>query len=265
MSAPDRSRPENALAVAERPRSLVRLMARTDKADALAGVIRAAFGLELPPPGRWAAGAEASATWVQPGGWLLESEPSAPGAFRARVAAVTDGLGAAVDQSSGASVIRLAGEPARSVLATFCRLDLHPRAFGPGFGGDDADCACRLRHPSRRRDAELRPHCRLHLRALADRGASRSLRPLWRAVRAGAQALSLRHAGLQDRCDGVASSQSALGLPNPRHSFRLRAAGRPGRCGAADLHDLDLRISRCRRRQRGDRRRGARLPLWPRT
>jgi heterotetrameric sarcosine oxidase gamma subunit len=107
-------------------------MARKDKAIALAAAINAAFGLDLPPPGRWAAGPEADAIWVQPGGWLLESEPAAPGALRARVAAATEGLGVAVDQSSGRSVIRFAGPPVRSVVATCCRLDLHPRAFGPG-------------------------------------------------------------------------------------------------------------------------------------
>jgi heterotetrameric sarcosine oxidase gamma subunit len=132
VSAPDRSRSETTLVIAERPRSLVHLMARKDKAIALAAAINAAFGLDLPPPGRSAAGPEADAIWVQPGGWLLESEPAAPGALRARVAAATEGLGAAVDQSSGRSVIRFAGPPARSVLATCCRLDFHPRAFGPG-------------------------------------------------------------------------------------------------------------------------------------
>ena len=125
MSAPERS----ALAIAERPRDLVHLMARKDKANALAAAIKAAFGLDLPPPRRWAAGPEADAIWIQPGGWLLESEPAAPGALRARVAAATEGLGAAVDQSSGRTVIRFAGAPARSVLATSCRLDLHPCAF----------------------------------------------------------------------------------------------------------------------------------------
>lgn len=147
MSAPDRSRSENALAIVEGPRSLVQLTARKDKANALAAAIKAAFGLDLPPPGRWAAGAQADATWVQPGGWLLEGEPSAPGALRARVAAVTEGLGAAVDQSSGRSVIRFAGAPARSVLATCCRLDLHPRAFGPGSAAMTrvAHVACGIR------------------------------------------------------------------------------------------------------------------------
>jgi heterotetrameric sarcosine oxidase gamma subunit len=121
-----------ALAISERPRSLVQLLARKHKENALAAAIKAAFGLDLPPPGKWAPCTEVHAIWIQPGGWLLESEASAPSALRTRVAAATEGLGAAVDQSSGLSVIRFAGAPARSVLATSCRLDLHPRAFGPG-------------------------------------------------------------------------------------------------------------------------------------
>jgi sarcosine oxidase subunit gamma len=122
-------------------------MARKDKANALADATKAAFGLDLPPPGRWAAGAQADAMWVRPGGWLLESEPSPPGALCARVAAATEGLGAAVDQSSGRSLIRFAGAPTRSVMATCCRLDLHPRAFGPGSAAMTriAHVACGIR------------------------------------------------------------------------------------------------------------------------
>jgi heterotetrameric sarcosine oxidase gamma subunit len=143
VSAPERS----ALAIAERPRDLVHLMARKDKANALAAAIKAPFGLDLPLPRRWAAGPEADAIWIQPGGWLLESEPAAPGALRARVAAATEGLGAAVDQSSGRTVIRFAGAPARSVLATCCRLDLHPCAFGEGSAAMTrvAHVACGIR------------------------------------------------------------------------------------------------------------------------
>ena len=143
MSAAERP----ALAVAERPRSLVQLLARKDKANALAVAIKAAFGLDLPMPGRWATGAKADAMWVQPSAWLLEAEPAQPGVFQAQVAAATAGLGAAVDQSSGRSVIRLVGAPARSVLATCCRLDLHPRAFGPGSAAMTriAHVACGIR------------------------------------------------------------------------------------------------------------------------
>jgi heterotetrameric sarcosine oxidase gamma subunit len=147
VSAPDRSRSENPLAIAERPRTLVQLMARKDKANLLVDAINDAFALVLPPPGRWATGVQVDAIWVQPGGWLLESGPCAPGALRTRVAAATVGLGAAVDQSSGRSVIRFAGAPARSALATCCRLDLHPRAFGPGSAAMTriAHIACGIR------------------------------------------------------------------------------------------------------------------------
>lgn len=148
MSAPERSGSESArLVVAERAPSLARLMARKDKANALAAAVKAAFGLDLPPPGRWTAGAEADAIWTQPGAWLLIGEPAAPGALRARIAAATEGLGAAVDQSSGLRVIRVSGEPARAALATSCRLDLHPRAFGPGSAAMTriAHVACAIR------------------------------------------------------------------------------------------------------------------------
>ena len=143
MSAPDRS----TLVLAERPRSLVQLLARRDRADALAAAVKTAFGLDLPLAGKWAAGVEADAIWIQPGGWLLEAEPGPPGVFRARVAAATADLGVATDQSSGRSVIRLEGAAARSVLATVCRLDLHPRVFGPGSSAATrvAHVACVIR------------------------------------------------------------------------------------------------------------------------
>ena len=193
MSAADRP----ALAVAERPRSLVQLMARKEKANALAVAIKAAFGLDLPPPGRWAAGAQADATWVQPGGWLLESEPSAPGAFT-RPSRRRDGG----PRRSGRSEQRPQRDPFRWRAGPVSARDLLPSRppsarLQAGLGGDDADRACRLRNPSRRRDAHLRPHHRLDLCTLADRGASRSLRWSWRPVRTGAEALSLRYAGLR--------------------------------------------------------------------
>lgn len=144
MSAPDRS----TLTLTELPRSLVQLTARKGRADALAAAIKAAFGLDLPPPGKWTAGPGVSALWIQPGGWLLEAEPALPNAFCSRVAAAATNLGAAVDQSSGRTLIRLEGAAARAVLATVCRLDLHPRAFGSGSSAatriGHVACAIRL-------------------------------------------------------------------------------------------------------------------------
>ena len=178
MSAPDRP----ILLLAERPRSLVQLMAQKGKAGVIAAAIKSAFGLDLPPPGKWAAGGEANSIWIQPGNWLLEADPSPPGVFQARVAAAAANLGVAVDQSSGRNVIHLEGPPARS----HPRDDLSARPpsahLRARLGGGDASGACGLRDPSRGRKAELRPLRRLDLCAMADRGASRSFACVQRPV-----------------------------------------------------------------------------------
>lgn len=135
MSAPDPRESIPAAAppvIAPRRRGLVQVMARRGRTEALAAAIGGTFGLDLPAPGRWAGGDAASATWLQPGGWLLETEPGTPGEWQARVAAAVGDLASAVDQTYGRSVIRVTGAASRAVLATCCRLDLHPRVFGPG-------------------------------------------------------------------------------------------------------------------------------------
>lgn len=135
MSAPDRPDPTPAGAppvIAPRRRDLVQVMARRGRTEALAAAIGRAFGLDLPGPGQWAGDDAASATWLQPGGWLLEAARGSPGAWQARVALAVGDLASAVDQSHGRSVIRVTGAASRAVLATCCRLDLHPRVFGPG-------------------------------------------------------------------------------------------------------------------------------------
>jgi heterotetrameric sarcosine oxidase gamma subunit len=128
VSAPDLSTPGTPPVVAEQPRSFVQIMARKGRAEALEGAVRRAFRLDLPGPGRWASGPDANGTWLQPGGWLLDA---APGDFLARVNAAVGDLASVVDQSYGRSMVRISGPAARDVLATCCRLDLHPRAFGP--------------------------------------------------------------------------------------------------------------------------------------
>ena len=263
MAAPDRIASKPALTLAERPLSLVQLMARKGRVEALAAAVKAGLGLDLPPPGKWAAGAGADAIWIQPGGWLLMAEPAPPGAFRAKVAAAAGDLGAAVDQSSGRSVIRLGG--ARALRARYLLPPRPPSArLRAGLGCDDAGWACDLHDPSRRRNAELRPHRRLHLCTLADRGAARGLACAWRPLRPRAGALGNARPA-PGAANDLASPQSRLRLPDAGDPLRLRSAGGSRRRGAADLHDLDLRFSRRRRRQCGHRQRGARLPLWART
>lgn len=146
MSAPEPTHPLSALAApgrhgaaGEAPlrvtlprRDIVQVMARRGREAALAEAARAAFGLDLPPAGRAATDDDATAIWIQPGHWLFTAPRHAEGALAARAAAAFAGLAAVADQSHGRTTIAIAGPAARGVLARGCRLDLHPRAFGPG-------------------------------------------------------------------------------------------------------------------------------------
>jgi heterotetrameric sarcosine oxidase gamma subunit len=95
--------------------------------------MRSAFGMELPPPGRAAAAGELTALWMQPSTWLLMARPAEPGALARSVKDACGDGGSVVDQTQGRAVLLLSGDRAREVLARICRLDLHPRAFRPGY------------------------------------------------------------------------------------------------------------------------------------
>ena len=69
---------------------------------------------------------------VAPGTWLLMGPRGRHAWLVGKLAAATGGAASLVDQSMGRVVLRVAGSRARDVLAKGCRLDLHPRAFGPG-------------------------------------------------------------------------------------------------------------------------------------
>lgn len=120
------------LRVALPRRDMVQVMARRGREDALAEAARAAFGLVLPPAGQAATGPDATAIWIQPGHWLFAAPRGMEGSLAARAAAAFAGLAAVADQSHGRTTIAVSGPAARRVLARGCRLDLHPRAFGPG-------------------------------------------------------------------------------------------------------------------------------------
>lgn len=113
-------------------RDIVQVMARRGREDALAETARSTFGLGLPTAGRAAPGQAVTAIWIQPGHWLLIAPRGEEGALVARAASAFAGLAAVADQTHGRATIAVAGPAARGVLARGCRLDLHPRAFGPG-------------------------------------------------------------------------------------------------------------------------------------
>ncbi len=110
-------------------RHMVQVMLRRGRDDAFAAAMSQGFGMAPPAPGHAGTGAAVTAIWIQPGAFMLTG--AQPG-LAARAAQAFAGLAAVEDQSHGRTTIAVAGPAARRVLARGCRLDLHPRAFGPG-------------------------------------------------------------------------------------------------------------------------------------
>jgi sarcosine oxidase subunit gamma len=112
--------------------SLVEIVALRGREGEIAAACRDVLGVEaLPSPGA-AAGARAALLGLAPGTWLAVAPPEPPGALAARLAAAIGSAALVADQSAGLAGLRLAGTRARAALAKGCRVDLHPREFGPG-------------------------------------------------------------------------------------------------------------------------------------
>jgi heterotetrameric sarcosine oxidase gamma subunit len=111
---------------------LVQLAARKGRADDLAAAMHAAYQIELPQPGRAATANDLAALWVQPNAWMLMAPAAVEGAFARALKAASGDAGSVVDQTHGRVAFSLIGRNAPRVLQNLCRLDLHPRAFGPG-------------------------------------------------------------------------------------------------------------------------------------
>lgn len=120
------------LRVALPAREIVQLMVRRGRDGDLAEALRRDFALELPGAGRAAVGGGTTAIWIQAGGWYVFAPRVGEGILAARLAATCAGLAAIDDQSHGRSTLAVSGPRAREILARGCRLDLHPREFGPG-------------------------------------------------------------------------------------------------------------------------------------
>ncbi|MEO3475551.1 sarcosine oxidase subunit gamma family protein [Roseomonas sp. CAU 1739] len=110
-------------------RDIVQLMVRRGADAAFAAAMVQAFGTAPPAPSHATTGGAVTIIWVQPGAYLLTA--AEPG-LADRAAVAFAGLAAVEDQSHGRTTITIAGPPAREVLARGCRIDLHPRVFGPG-------------------------------------------------------------------------------------------------------------------------------------
>ncbi|WP_114812619.1 sarcosine oxidase subunit gamma [Paraburkholderia kururiensis] len=118
----------------ERPfLDLVNLRGDADDA-AFASAVQSVTGCRLPTkPNTVAQGEGAEVLWLGPDEWLVRSREPQAAVLEKRLAAALQGqFASAVDVGSGYTVIEVAGDKVRDVIARGCPLDLHPRLFAPG-------------------------------------------------------------------------------------------------------------------------------------
>jgi len=114
------------------PVSIVTVIARQGKAEALSAAIERHYGIASPAPGRSAQGNEITLHWCGAEQWYALAEGRGEGALYRKLASRLDGLASCSDQSHGRVIIAISGTKARAVLAKGTPVDLHARGFGPG-------------------------------------------------------------------------------------------------------------------------------------
>ncbi|MCQ8187731.1 sarcosine oxidase subunit gamma [Streptomyces rugosispiralis] len=116
--------------LAERP-FLTMVNLRLDLASEAADRVAKTLGTPLPREcGHTTAAGPYTVVWLGPDEWLvLSEEPVDTVELRQ---ALAEDPGSVVDVSANRTTLELSGPVARQVLEKGCRLDLHPRVFGPG-------------------------------------------------------------------------------------------------------------------------------------
>ena len=111
---------------------LATIAARKREAEALTKAVASTYGVELLDRSRAVQGPSVSFIGYGPGQWLAVSETFANEKLARELGERLRGLASISDQSGGRTVLRIAGQGARAVLAKGLPIDLHPRAFRPG-------------------------------------------------------------------------------------------------------------------------------------
>ncbi len=117
--------------IARQRQAVAQITPRKGQANAVIRKIADALRLDLPEPGYAVGAGEVTAVWIAPTTWLVLRPWSATADLARGLAAICGTSASVVDQSAGKTVLRLSGVKARDVLAKGCRVDLHPRVFGP--------------------------------------------------------------------------------------------------------------------------------------
>lgn len=122
-----------AIRLAELP-FLAQLDVRLDAKGAAAEAVGLALDLQLPLQPNTVVRADGlTALWLGPDEWLLVAPPGSERELEERIReAAGDEPVSVTDVSAQRTTLLVSGPRARDLLAHGCRLDLHPRAFGPG-------------------------------------------------------------------------------------------------------------------------------------
>lgn len=101
--------------------------------DAFLAAVQSVIGCELPLLPNTVTDGATRACWLGPNEWLLTATAAEVGAMRLPLEQALQSQHVAVnDLSGGQLLLRLTGDPVRSLLAKGCTLDLHPDVFEAG-------------------------------------------------------------------------------------------------------------------------------------
>jgi len=114
------------------PISIVTIIARKGKSEALSKAIETAYKCPLPGVGESTNKGALTFHWCGPEQYYAVAEGKADGELYRDLKARLDGLASCSDQSHGRIILRISGPKARTLLAKGTPVDLHPSVFGPG-------------------------------------------------------------------------------------------------------------------------------------
>lgn len=112
--------------------ALYSVLARRGREADIARQVRAAFGIELPPPQKYTAASSLGIAAAGPGQWLMMTDQAESAHFKLQLETELAGLASVFDQSDGRTIVQVSGPRARDALAKGVLIDLHPDVFGVG-------------------------------------------------------------------------------------------------------------------------------------
>ena len=114
------------------PVSIVTVIARKGKANALSTALSSGFGFAAPAPGRSANARGASIHWCGPEQWYVVREDTRDGQLYDDLVEKLGNNASVSDQSHGRMIISLSGRNVRDVLSKGTPVDFHPKVFSTG-------------------------------------------------------------------------------------------------------------------------------------